>query len=95
MGRPAKILPGRRCGWPDGTCKLPDGAHADHSGSRLQWGFHEIQCPRPNPRPGPHLDGYPECGLVAGHAGDHDYRRHAAEAAQAHADPERELEAGA
>ena len=38
-----------------------------------------MQCQVPNPDPGPHLDGYPECGLVDGHAGGHDYVRHVAE----------------
>ena len=29
------------------------------------------QCQVPNPRPGPHLDGYPECGWIDQHTGDH------------------------
>jgi hypothetical protein len=38
-----------------------------------------VQCQVPNPQPGPHLDGYPECGFIADHLGDHDYVRHVAE----------------
>ena len=59
-----------------------------------------MQCPVPNPLPGPQLDGYPECGLVDGHPGDHDYVRHAAEgylapsvAEAPEPEPETELEA--
>jgi len=84
--RAAQILPGPRCGWPDRECKAPDAAHGASAGQRLPWGYHDVQCQAPNPRPGPHLDGYPECGFTDGHGGDHDYRRHAAE-------PEPEAEA--
>ncbi len=42
--------------------------------------FHDVQCQIPDPRPGPHLDGYPECALTGLHAAGHDYVRHAAEA---------------
>jgi hypothetical protein len=76
-GRPARILPGPRCGWPDQPCKAPDSAHAARPGERRTWTYHDVQCQVPNPDPGPHLDGYPECALVGGHAGDCDYRRHA------------------
>ena len=86
MTRPARILPGPRCGWsPDpelSTCRPGPKAHIDHvpePGERRAWGYHDVQCQVPNPRPGPHLDGYPECGLTGQHAGDHDYVRHAAE----------------
>ena len=44
--------------------------------------------PGPEPAPGPHLDGYPECGLADGHEPPHDYRRHAAPRAE----PEPEAE---
>jgi hypothetical protein len=47
----------------------------------------------PNPRPGPDLDGYPECGWINRHAGDHDYRRHAAEGFIRPREPEPEPEA--
>lgn len=76
--RPADINPDRRCGWPV-DCKLPDAAHPDLTGTWQPWGWHEVQCPRLNPRPGPHLDGYPECSMIDGHEGDCDYIRHAAE----------------
>jgi hypothetical protein len=33
----------------------------------------------PNPRPGPHLNGYPQCGLIDLHARGHEGVRHAAE----------------
>jgi hypothetical protein len=58
------------------------------------WTFHDRQCQIPNPRPGPHLDGYPECGLIDLHEGACDYRRHAAEAflRPREAEPEREVE---
>jgi hypothetical protein len=68
-----------RCGWPDRECKQPDSAHDNARGERRTWGYHDTQCQVPNPQPGPHLDGYPECALVDGHAGEHDYVRHAAE----------------
>ncbi len=86
---PARILPGPRCGWPGRECKTADTAHGSRPGDRRPWGYHDVQCQVPNPEPGPHLDGYPECGFVDGHGGCHDYRRHAAE-------PEREpeIEAG-
>ena len=77
--RPPQILPGPRCGWPDRECKAPDSAHGTGAGGRRPWTYHDVQCQAPNPSPGPHLDGYPECGLVDGHAGGHDYVRHAAE----------------
>jgi hypothetical protein len=38
-----------------------------------------VQCQTPNPQPGPHLAGYPECSFTEGHDGHHDYVRHAAE----------------
>ena len=94
MPRVPQVVPGRRCGWPDRPCKAGDDAHRDLSGTRLPWGYHDIQCQHPNPRPVPdpgpagpaqctlpgYLDGYPVCALADGHAGDCDYRRHAAEA---------------
>ena len=76
--RAAKILPGPRCGWPD-KCNLPVSAHDPAAGTRRSWTYHDRQCPHPNPRPGPHLAGYPECSLIDGHSGDCDYVRHAAE----------------
>jgi hypothetical protein len=42
----------------------------------------------PNPQAGPHLDGYPECGLIDLHAGGHDYRRQAAAAVLKEPEPE-------
>jgi hypothetical protein len=53
-----------------------------------------VQCQVPNPQPGPHLDGYPECGFIGVHDGDHDYVRHAAGGFLpiAEAEPEREAE---
>lgn len=74
--RPAKINPARRCGYPE-RC---DTKGIDHytAPERRPWGYHDIQCQTPNPRPGSHLDGYPECGLVQDHDGDCDYRRHIA-----------------
>ncbi len=78
MTRRARILPGPRCGGP-GTCTVKGTGHAPEPGTRRMWTFHDVQCQVPNPRPGPHLDGYPECSLIDLHAGDHDYRRHAAE----------------
>jgi len=56
--------------------------HRPFPGARhpLLWGYHDVQCQVPNPRPGPHLDSYPECSLIDRHSGDHDYRRHAAAA---------------
>lgn len=77
--RPARIVPGPRCGWPDLECKAPDSAHGAGDGERRTWTYHDAQCQVPNPQPGPHLAGYPECGLVDGHDGGHDYVRHAAE----------------
>ena len=92
--RPARIVAGPRCGWPERECKAPESAHGSAAGARRPWTYHDVQCPEPNPRPGPQLDGYPECGLADGHAGDHGYVRHAAEgflrAAEA---PEPEIEA--
>ena len=76
--RAARILPGPRCGWPDG-CQAGDGVHSPEPGTCRAWTFHDVQCQVPNPEPGPPLDGYPECALVDLHAGGHDYRRHAAE----------------
>lgn len=77
--RPAQIKPDPRCGWPGRDCKEPDSAHGAGAGTRRSWTYHDVQCQVPNPRPGPHLDGYPECSLVDGHSGDCDYVRHAAE----------------
>jgi hypothetical protein len=94
--RRARILPAARCGWPDG-CSVKSVDHAPGSGIRRAWGFHDVQCQVPNPRPGAHLDGYPECGLADGHAGGHDYVRHAAEGFLAPAAAEArepEIEAG-
>ena len=71
--------PWSRCGWPDRECKAPDSAHGSGGGERRAWTYHDVQCPVPNPQPGPQLDGYPECGRTDGHAGGHDYVRHAAE----------------
>jgi hypothetical protein len=76
--RGARILPGPRCGWPD-RCSVRGVDHSPEVGTRRLWTYHDRQCQVPNPRPGAHLDGYPECGLIDLHAGDHDYRRHAAE----------------
>jgi hypothetical protein len=90
VSRRARIVPGPGCGWPDRECKEPDSAHGTRSGERRSWGYHDVQCQVPNSRPGPYLDGYPECGFIDGHAEGHDYRRHAAEKAS----PEPELEAG-
>jgi hypothetical protein len=95
--RPPQILPGPRCGWPDRECRAPDSAHGSGAGTRRSWTYHDVQCPVPNPQPGPHLAGYPECGLVGGHSGDCDYVRHAAEGFLAPAiaearDPEIEAE---
>jgi hypothetical protein len=77
--RPARIVPAPRCGWPDQECKAPETAHGTGARERRLWTYHDVQCQVPNPRPGPQLDGYPECGLVDGHPGGHDYVRHAAE----------------
>ena len=89
MTRRARIVTGPRCGWspdPDlSTCHPGPKANIDHSpepGGRRIWGYHDVQCQVPNPRPGPHLDGYPECGLADGHEPPHDYRRHAAPRAE-------------
>jgi len=94
--RPAQILPGRRCGWEDRECKALDSAHGSGGRERHPWTYHDVQCPVPNPLPGPQLDGYPECGLVDGHPGDYDYVRHAAVGflapAAAETEPEPELE---
>jgi hypothetical protein len=93
--RRPQIIPGPRCGWPDRECKAPDSAHGSGGGGRRAWTYHDAQCQVPNPRPGPHLDGYPECGLVDDHAGGHDYVRHAAEGFLRPLEaPEPEIEAG-
>lgn len=78
MTRRARIQPEPRCGGP-GTCHVKGISHAPEPGTRRLWTFHDVQCQVPNPEPGPHLDGYPECSLIDRHGGDHDYRRHAAE----------------
>jgi len=94
--RRARILPGPRCGGP-GDCHVKGIAHTPEPGTRRAWTYHDVQCQVPNPRPGPHLDGYPECGLIDLHAGGHDYVRHAAEGflrAREAAQDEPELEAG-
>ena len=78
MTRRALIRSGPRCGWPD-DCHAKGINHAPESGARRIWTYHDVQCQVPNPQPGPHLDGYPECALIDQHAGDHDYRRHATE----------------
>jgi len=96
MTRRAQILPGPRCGWPD-ECHVKGIDHSPEPGTRRSWTFHDVQCQVPNPRPGPHLDGYPECALTDLHAGDHDYVRHAAEGflrAREAARTEPEAEAG-
>ena len=96
MTRRAGIFPGRRCGWPDG-CAVRGAGHAPEPGTRRIWTYHDVQCQAPNPEPGPHLDGYPECGLIDLHAGDHDYVRHLAEGflgPRAVARDEPEIEAG-
>ena len=95
--RRPQIIPGPRCGWPDRDCKAPGSAHGSGGGERRAWTYHDAQCQDPNPEPGPHLDGYPECGLVDGHAGGCDYVRHAAEGFLAPAAAEArepEIEAG-
>jgi hypothetical protein len=89
--RRAQILPGPRCGGP-GECRVKGIDHTPESGTRRTWGYHDVQCQVPNPRPGPHLDGYPECGLIDQHGGDHHYRRHAAEGFLAPRAPEAEPE---
>jgi hypothetical protein len=76
--RSSRIQPGPRCGGP-GECHVKGAVHAPEPGTRRMWTFHDVQCQVPNPRPGPHLDGYPECGLIDLHEGGCDYRRHAAE----------------
>ena len=92
--RRPQIIPGPRCGWPDRECKAPASAHGSGGGERRAWTYHDAQCQVPNPQPGPHLDGYPECGLVDGHAGGCDYVRHAAEGfLRASPAPEPEIEA--
>jgi hypothetical protein len=94
--RPARILPRPRCGWPDRECQAPSAAHDSRPGERRAWGYHDVQCQTPNPVPGLRLAGYPECGLVDGHDGGHDYVRHAAEGflpATAAEDPEPGIEA--
>jgi hypothetical protein len=85
--RRARIVTGPRCGWPD-RCAVKGIDHSPEPGGRRIWGYHDVQCQVANPQPGPHLDGYPECGLFDGHEPPHDYRRHAAPQA------EPELEAG-
>ena len=92
MRRPA-IQPGPRCGGP-GECHAKGADHSPEPGTRRMWTFHDRQCQVPNPRPGPHLDGYPECGLIDLHEGECDYRRHAAEGflRPREAEPEREAE---
>ena len=70
--RPAKVRSGPRCGWPD-ECHVKGIDHSPEPGTRRIWGYHDVQCQVPNPQPGPHLDGYPECGFIDGHAGAHDY----------------------
>jgi hypothetical protein len=69
-------------------------ADSPEPGTRRIWTYHDVQCQVPNPRPGPDLDGYPECGWINQHAGDHDYRRHAAEGFIRPREPELEPEAG-
>jgi len=92
--RPPQILPGPRCGWPDRERKAPDSAHGSGAGERRPWMYHDKQCQIPNPQPGPHLDGYPECGFIDGHDGGHDSVRHAAEGFLRPAEaPEPEIEA--
>jgi hypothetical protein len=78
MTRRARILPGPRCGGP-GSCAVKSIDHSPEPGTRRIWTVHDVQCQEPNTRPGPHLDGYPECGLIDLHAAGHDYARHAAE----------------
>jgi hypothetical protein len=78
MTRRARILPGPRCGGL-GSCAVKSIDHSPEPGTRRIWTVHDVQYQEPNTRPGPHLDGYPECGLIDLHAGDHDYARHAAE----------------
>jgi hypothetical protein len=77
--RRPQIIPGPRCGWPDRECKAPGSAHGSGGGERRAWTYHDAQCQVPNPQPGPHLDGYPECSFIDGHDGGHDYVRHVAE----------------
>ena len=77
--RRPQIIPGPRCGWPGRECKAPDSAHGSGGGERRAWTYHDAQCQVPNPQPGPHLGGYPECSFIDGHDGGHDYVRHAAE----------------
>ena len=73
------IRPDRRCGWPE-TCKEPGHDYEPTAAQRRRpWGYHDIQCQKPNPRPGPHLDGYPACYFMDGHEGPCDYVRHAME----------------
>jgi hypothetical protein len=78
MTRRARILPGPRCGGP-GDCHAKGIDHTPEPGTRRAWTYHDVQCQVPNPGPGPHLDGYPECSLIDLHADGHDYVRHAAE----------------
>jgi hypothetical protein len=78
VSRRTRIQPGPRCGGP-GECHVKGVDHSPEPGARRPWTFHDRQCQVPNPRPGPHLDGYPECGLIDLHGGGHDYVRHAAE----------------
>ena len=77
---PPQILTGPRCGWPDRARRSTDQrARPRNRDAPDPWTYHDMQCQVPNPQPGPQLDGYPECGQIDGHAGDHDYVRHAAE----------------
>jgi hypothetical protein len=91
--RPAQIQPGPRCGGPE-NCHVKGIDHLFEPGTRRMWTFHDVQCQVPNPRPGPHLDGYPECSLVDLHSGECDYVRHAAEGYLQPREPEPEPEAG-
>jgi hypothetical protein len=79
MTRHAGILRPARCGGP-GTCAVKSIDHNPEPGTRRMRTFRDVQCQIPDPRPGPHLDRYPECALIDLHAGGHDYVRHAAEA---------------
>jgi hypothetical protein len=72
-------VPGRRCGWPEGDCKVPASAHTLNPGHREIWNYHTPQCLIVNQNPGPHIDGYPTCCMATEHGGECCYRRHAAE----------------
>jgi hypothetical protein len=74
----ARIRSGPRCGWPE-ECPVKGIDRNPEPGTRRTWTYRDIQCQVPGPRPGPHLDGYPECGLIGLHGGGHDYVRLAAE----------------